>query len=451
MNNKRRKALPEPVVGVTAGPDRKGRFWVELPSVLRKLFFYSGLAGETVKVRRGRRGKKGEQGDLLEVIASHPARREVRCRHYGVCGGCTLQQLPEELALQAKTEAVYKLLKQVAPEAQSYPPLSSAQDFFYRTKVEMSFLREADGVTRLGFHRRGRFDKVVEIERCWLTPLSPSVIEFVRSWCKKYGLVGWDNRQRQGDLRFLLYRSSSSMPEDLLALVVSSSTSITKDMRADLVEGLRLREVRGALIIRQSSPAGAIVAESEEPLFGPQTITERLGSLEFELGWRSFYQTNPPTYLKMLDTMRRWRLAPEGSRLLDLFCGVGSIGLYLARPQDRLKGVELVEQAVLEARLSAKRNGIEASFEAIAAESLPSIETDLLLLDPPRSGCHPKLLQELSQQPSVGELFYISCNPYRVLEELPLLSQAFNLIAYQAFDFFPQTHHLELLLHFTRR
>lgn len=402
-------------------------------------------------MRRGKRGRRGEQGDLLMVTQPHPDRREARCAHFGVCGGCTLQQVPEDRALEIKTQELYRKLEQACPDAVAHSPVASPTSFAYRTKIELSFVRETDGKTKLGFHRRGRFDKLVDLGSCWLASLPASSISAVRAWFKRHGLVGWDARNGGGDLRYLLYRKSSVSGDDLAALVMQTTATLTPEAREDLIATLKASGIRGALLIWQSSIAGAIVPESEEALYGPQTWTERLGELEFELSWRSFYQVNPPAYLRLLETMRRWRQTPVGGRVLDLFCGVGSIGLFLYQPGDQLTGVEVVPQAVLDARVSAERNGIEARFEAMPAEEWTQLDTDLLLLDPPRSGCHPKLLKLLREQPPSQELFYISCNPHRLMEELEDLTTSYELIAYQAFDFFPQTHHVELLLHFRAR
>ncbi len=447
VSRKNSQARTQPLVGIALGPDKKGRCYLELPSG-KALHFYGGIAGETVRVRRGRRGRRGEQGDLLEVMERDALRREARCSHFGVCGGCTMQQMPEASALAQKTEPLYRHLASRFPEAKAHAPVPSPSPFAYRTKVELSFLRESDGVTRLGFHRRGRFDKLVDVHRCWLSGLRPEVIEGLRLWASRHGLVGWDGRRGGGDLRYLLYRRSSTSGDDLLALVVQSTAVLSPVAREDLVQLLQQAGVRGALLLWQSSPAGAIVAEAQEPLYGPQTLLERLGELEFELGWKSFFQINPPAYLSLLQTMRAWRLAPAGSRILDLFCGVGSIGLFLTRPGDELTGVESVEEAVVDARASALRNGIPARFEAVPAEDWGALEADLLLLDPPRSGCHPRLLKLLRERAPAPEMFYVSCNPHRLQEELDDLSASFRLLSYQAFDFFPQTHHAEMLLHF---
>lgn len=446
-----RKRPSAPLEERALGPDKKGRFWLTLPNSDRKLYFYGGVPGEPVRVRRGKRGRKGEQGDLLEVLEPSALRREAPCRHFGVCGGCTLQHLPEDAALRLKAEPHYRTLAAFEPTALLHPPVPSPQEWEYRNKVELTFLRDFEDQTTLGFLRRGRFDRGVDLGKCWLTPLTLKTVEELRGWLKRHGLKGWNPRRSDGDLRYFLYRHSSCSDQDLAALVVNASMEWKPGCREELVEILQRQEVTGALIIQQSSVGGAVVPDRVEPLYGKQTLLERLGALTFDLGWNSFFQVNPPAYQRMLETMATWRRTAKGMRILDLFCGVGSIGLSLYRPGDRLSGVELVEQAVLDARGNALRNQIPAVFEQRSAEDWDRFETDLLILDPPRAGCHPKLISLLEQRAPAQELFYVSCNPHQLAEELPALSRRYRLLQAQAFDFFPQTHHLEFLLHFERR
>jgi len=378
-------------------------------------------------------------------------RREPPCRHFGVCGGCTLQHLPEAEALSLKTQGHYDMLAAAFPQAEFLPPEASPSSFAYRTKVELTFLRNREGETTLGFHRRGRFDRGVDVGRCWLTPLPASLLRDLRDWLSSRGLRGWHPRDNNGDVRYLVYRHTSQGRDDLAALVVNSDLEISPTEEQALTEIFQKNGVRGALIIRQSATSGAVVADSVQPLYGPQTLVERVAGLEFELSWNSFFQVNPRSYERLLATMAQWRQTPVGGRVLDLFCGVGSIGLCLYREGDELLGVELVEQAVEDARKNAERNGIPARFEQRSAEDWSDFETDLLILDPPRSGCHPKLIRLLQEKAPAEELFYVSCNPYRLAEELPDLAQRYRLVRAQAFDFFPQTHHAEILLQFVRR
>lgn len=357
-----------------------------------------------------------------------------------------MQHLSEGTALAFKSRDIYRELARHAPGVELLPPVPSPRSFAYRTKVELTFMGE-----NLGFHRRGRFDRSVDVQRCWLTPLPAQLLADLRAWSKRHGLVGWNPRENQGDLRYLLYRHSSCSDQDLAAIVVNSAAEISELAVDELKESFRRAGVDSALLLRQSSVAGAVVPDSEHPLYGPQVLQEELGHLRFELGWKSFYQVNPRAYLRLLETLNQWRETPPGSRLVDLFCGVGSIGLFLAQPGDRLLGIEVVEEAVANARVNAERNGIEARFEAQSAEEWKALETDLLVVDPPRSGCHPKLIRLLKEKAPAQELFYISCNPHRLNEELPELLERYRLVRAQAFDFFPQTHHLELLLQFSKR
>lgn len=361
-----------------------------------------------------------------------------------------MQQMDEETALALKTRPHYQSLQARFPEAILEAPVASPRTFAYRTKVELTFLAQGSGETTLGFHRRGRFDRGVEVGRCWLSPLSSELLESLRQWRELHGLRGWEPRSNQGDLRYLVYRHTSCSDQNLVALVVNASSRLSTSTQEDLKQRLQKAGVSGAFLVRQSSSAGAVVPEEVVHLYGLSTLRERVGKLQFELGWNSFFQVNPPAYERLLETMNRWRETPEGGRVLDLFCGVGSIGLSLYRPGDRLLGVELVEQAVLDARDNARRNGVEAVFEHRTAESVLEFETDLLILDPPRSGCHPKLLEVLREKAPADELFYVSCNPHRLAEELNDLTARYRLLRVQAFDFFPQTHHAELLLHFKR-
>jgi 23S rRNA (uracil1939-C5)-methyltransferase len=440
-----------PVAGVADGPDKKGRHFVDLPNSGKPLLFHSGIRGEQVKVRRGKRGRRGEQGDLLEVLEPADCRREAQCIHFGVCGGCTMQQIDEASALELKTRPHYDMLRAVFPEAVFELPIASPQAFAYRTKVELSFMSTRAGEETLGFHRRGRFDRGVDIGRCWLTPLSTELVQSLRVWRDRYGFKGWDPRDNSGDLRYFVYRHASCSNQDLAALVVNSDSVISSRAVDELRALLQKNNVSGAVLVKQSSVAGAVVPETVEPLFGDLVLKDQVGNLVFELGWNSFFQVNPRAYEKLLAAMRLWRRTPAGGQLLDLFCGVGSIGLSLYRPGDKLLGIESVEQAVVDARANADRNRIEATFEHRSAESVLNFQTDLLILDPPRSGCHPKLLKRLREKAPAKELFYVSCNPHRLKEELEDLQVRYRLTRVQAFDFFPQTHHVEMLLHFLRR
>jgi 23S rRNA (uracil-5-)-methyltransferase RumA len=396
------------------------------------LELFGPLPQEEVMVQLGSRRNLW----LQEVLQPHPGRREARCPHFGPCGGCSLQHLDEGAQLELKSQRIYRMLP---AGVELLTPLASPQPFHYRTKVEFSFARND-----LGFHRRGCFDRTVAVERCWIAPPAHHpVLQATRQWQAEHTLSGWDARSQQGDLRYLLVRQANNgdlQPAEWLALLVTRA-----GLSPALVEDWAARQPTGGglLWVEQSSTAGAIVPESELLLRGPEYIEQKLGELHFRLGWRSFFQSNPPAYRLLLEQLKSWLGQPAS--LLDLYCGIGSIGLYVAPPQCRLVGVENVEAAIQDARRCAQEMGRQAEFHVCAAEDWEDWKGfEAAVVDPPRSGCHPRLVQRLVEN-GPPEVFYVSCNPERFLAELAQLKTVYRLEKAVVCDFFPQTAHLELL------
>ncbi|MFN8606661.1 MAG: 23S rRNA (uracil(1939)-C(5))-methyltransferase RlmD [Vulcanimicrobiota bacterium] len=423
------KLLPARAEGITS----KGLSRLHIESHPRQgLELFGALPEESLMVQLGSRRNVWMQ----EVLQPNPRRREPRCPHYGPCGGCTLQHLEQASQLSLKSQRIYGMLP---AGVELLPPLASPQPFHYRTKVEFSFARHD-----LGFHRRGCFDRAVNVERCWIAPPAHhSVLNATRQWQAAHQLSGWDARSQQGDLRYLLVRQANNAdlePAEWLALLVTRAgldSAVVEDWAA------RQPESGGLLWVEQTSTAGAIVAEREHLLRGPERIQQKLGELTFRLGWRSFFQSNPPAYRLLLDQLRGWLAEPAS--LLDLYCGIGSIGLYVAPPGCRLVGVENVAPAIEDARRCAQELGRSVEFHVRAAEDWEDWDGfEAAIVDPPRGGCHPRLVQRLVER-GPREVFYVSCNPERFVAELAQLKSAYRLEKAVACDFFPQTAHVELL------
>jgi 23S rRNA (uracil1939-C5)-methyltransferase len=400
------------------------------------LDLWGPLPGEQVDVQLGQRKNVW----LQEVRSVHPERREPPCLHTGPCGGCTVQHLGYAAQLRLKSQRLYTRLAQVAPTCIVDPPQGSPQQFHYRTKVEFSFLGE-----HLGYHRRGCFDKAVGVQLCWIAPPAHrELLEVTRSWQHTHSLQGWAPRQQSGDLRYLLVRQSNPGNDWLAVLVTRTGLEpAVVQQWAFQVAGLSLSP-RGLLWVEQSSPAAAIVPDRQHLLFGADDVRQPLGDLQFRLGWRSFFQSNPPAYKRMLDTLKGWLAPLHPRRVLDLYCGIGSIGLYVTEPGMQLVGVENVPEAVADARRCAADFGREAEYTAVAAEAWQDWNCDVALVDPPRAGCHPDLVQSLARH-GPRDVFYISCNPEKLFAELAVLSPAYQVVRAVACDFFPQTAHMELL------
>ncbi len=402
---------------------------------------FGAAPGDRARCLLGGRRKGAREAFLEEVLQPAAGRVEPRCPHFGSCGGCALQHLDPATQLEGKTRPVIERLRQVAGGFEVLPAVAAPSPWHYRGKIELSFLGR-----QLGFNRRGRFDRLVDVEECFIgPPENREILRITRAWATRHSLPGWDPRANQGLLRYLVLRRSHATGQWLVTLVTTTPPEgFPSEELADELEGLG---ATGVLHVEHNSPAGAVCVESSRVLRGEDRLVERLGSLQFQLSWRSFFQSNPPAFARMLAEAREWIRPDPERRVLDLFCGVGTVGLSLG---GRLVGVESVPEAIEDARRNAARAGIPADFLVGAAEEFPDLSCDLLILDPPRSGCHPRLIRRLPEE-GPERLLYISCNPARLAEELETLGEAYRLSRVRLFDFFPQTPHVEALCLLERR
>jgi 23S rRNA (uracil1939-C5)-methyltransferase len=427
-------------------------------------FVLGALPGETVvaQIQQGR--KRWQRAKLLEVRETSPDRIPPRCSHTSLCGGCTYQELAYPAQLDAKARQVRENLARIAglkiPEMD--PPLAPPDLFGYRNKMEFSFSprpwdpaglpeRPAPG-PGLGLHVRGRFDAIFDLEECHLTaPDVTRLVRQVREEARHRGLAGYHGRDLTGILRHLVVRISRATGEWLVALVVKEEAPGLRE----IAEGCRERfpNIAGFFLWVYSGVATVARGDEEILLFGKDRIVERILDLEFELSASSFFQTNSAAAEGLVRTVRM--MAPPVRNLLDLYCGVGTLGLGLARSCDRLIGIESAPSAVADAERNARRNGIgHASFETAPVEGwLPrarDVLPELVVVDPPRAGMHPKALAGLASL-APPAILYVSCNPSTLARDLAdLTANGYQPEQMRILDMFPHTPHVETVV-FLRR
>jgi 23S rRNA (uracil-5-)-methyltransferase RumA len=294
----------------------------------------------------------------------------------------------------------------------------------------------------------GRFDAVFDCIDCALCdPEINDLLALVRAYAKEKGIEGYHGRTREGILRHLLVRSSEATGEWLVVLVVRDEHPDLQEL-ADRCRTAHPR-IAGFLLWVHEGLATVARADREILLFGKGRIIERLCDVEFELSASSFFQTNTQAAAGLLVELRRF--VPQVETILDLFCGVGTLGLGLARHCNQLLGVESVEAAVIDARRNAERNGItDARFELAKAEDWlphqPSPGADLVVVDPPRAGLHPKALRGLIGL-SPPRIVYVSCNPATLARDLAaLISVGYRAEKMRILDLFPHTPHVETIV-----
>jgi 23S rRNA (uracil1939-C5)-methyltransferase len=441
---------------------------------------YEGLAifvpyavpGDKAKVRILRRKKSYAEGVIEELIEASPDRVQPRCPYFGVCGGCTLQSADYERQLEYKRGHVGDLFQRVGglEDVNVEETLRSPSIYYYRNKMEFSFggnrWLTKEEISRggelpkgfaLGLHIPKRFDKILDLETCYLqSELTPRIVNWTRQYCQEQGWTPYHARKQCGFLRNLVIRTGT-MTGDVMVNLVTTRREPQRLER--MVEALRgpLPEV-SVFVNTINSTLSPVGLDEEIVLLGEDHIREKIEALTIKVAPTSFFQPNTRQAGRLYSLIREMGRLQSGDTLYDLYCGVGSIGLFLSSVVERVVGVESQPLSVAMARENARFNGctnchfyVGDAVEALSPEFVRANgRPDVLVLDPPRAGLHPevgrRLLEVLPER-----VVYTSCNPATQARDLSVLSQGYQILRVKPVDMFPQTYHIESVVALQRR
>jgi len=387
----------------------------------------------------------GSEG-LERIVRSHPAAQgeavAPRCRHFGVCGGCDLQDVPQQAQLEGKTAVVAEMLSAYEGLAgvAVQRALGPTEPWEYRNKIEMTFGASPEGVT-LGFAPKRKFHAVVDITECPITPRRlVDVAAAVRQFARGHNLDAYDTRTHEGLLRNLVVREGRTTGDLLINLVCASADWPF----AQFAAAMKPFQASGVMWTLNRQVSNAVKFDQVHMLAGSEIVTERLMGMTFSFSPQSFFQTNTAMAEVLCRTVVQAAGQGEG-RVLDAYCGVGTFSLLLAHAWGSVVGVEMVEQAIADARANAERNAVRnVAFVCRAAEDYqwsPG-QFELVLLDPPRPGCHTKLIRRLLET-RPPRIIYVSCSPASLAADLARLQEGYVIESVQPVDMFPQTVHVE--------
>lgn len=423
------------------------------------------VPGDTVRAVVTRKKKKHLEAALEEVVTPSADRVEPRCPYFGVCGGCSWQSMSYQQQLDSKYKQVTDLLKRIG-ELESVrieSILPSPEPFHYRNKMEFSFganrwLRREEIESghplekgfALGLHVPRRFDKILDLDVCYLQPApSSAIVNRVREIALEEGWTCYNTRSHSGFLRNLVLRMGFGSGD----LMVNLVTSQYLPDRIRLLTEVLVKEFPSISTLVNSINDGrspSAVGQIEHVCFGGGTITERIGSLDFEIAPSSFFQPNTLQAERLISVIREFLNSSADQTVYDLFCGLGTIGLSIADQARRVVGIESNEKSVELARKNCLLNHLENCLfqvgdaaEALSPEFISRFgRPDRLILDPPRPGLQPKLCEAILQvRPE--RIVYTSCNPATQARDLKALSEAYEIERVQPVDMFPQTYHIE--------
>ena len=437
----------------------------------------NSLPGQKVKfsVNKVRKGKA--EGRLLEVTEKSPLETGRTCSLFGLCGGCTYLSLPYEEQLKVKEEQVKRLLDSVLnkqEEAWAFEGIKgSPKAYEYRNKMEFSFGDEyKDGPLALGMHKRGSFYDIVTVADCEIVDADYRLIlQTVRDYFARAKVSFFHRMSHEGYLRHLLVRKASRTGEILVALVTTSQdpwqgeTAVEGSLDVDaLITGfkdllLSLEQDRklagkfaGILHITNDSIADVVQSDRTELLYGQEYFYEELLGLKFKISTFSFFQTNSYSAEVLYQTARDYvgDLGGSDKTVFDLYSGTGTIAQLMAPAAGKVIGVEIVEEAVEAAKKNAAANGLD-NCEFIAGDVLKVLDEveekpDMIILDPPRDGIHPKALPKIIAY-GVDHIVYISCKPTSFVRDLEVfLENGYRVDKAVAVDQFPWTANVETVV-----
>lgn len=422
-------------------------------------FLDAGLPGEKVLARITRSKPRYNQGEVVELLSYSDDRIAARCSHFGLCGGCAWQDLAYEKQLDYKQRQVIECVLRLAGlnDAVVADIVPCNDQFDYRNKMEFSFCRADDDGFTLGLHRRKKFDEVFDLEQCHIqSEIANQIVHRVRKFAQESSHTAYDLISHDGYFRFLIIRRGVNTDQFMVVLVTSHGPLEKQD---ELVAALKQISPNITTIIHGENGSKSNVAtlERETVLYGPGTIEDTVLGKRFLISPSSFFQTNTKQAERLYSTAFSLIDPVPDDRVLDLYCGTGTIGLLLADRVAEVVGVEIVEDAVRVATENARLNGItNANFVAgNAKDILKAMATDLesydlVILDPPRAGLHPKVLKTiLTARPE--KILYISCNPATFARDAKGIFQAgYSVSEIRPVDMFPHTRHIELAAAFSR-
>lgn len=425
------------------------------------VFVEHALPGQRVRVRITLKKSNFAEAEVIQVLSQSPAYVPPFCRHFGVCGGCHWQDLAYPEQLHWKRVQVQESVRQLAglTPGQVLPAVASPQNRYCRNKMEFTFA-PGPGACSLGLHVQGSRDRIFDLEECFLqSPQTAAIVQEVRSFCRQSGLPAYNPKNHRGFWRFLVLRESKHTSQMLAHLITTDQgdPAALKALAAHLAANFPALTTLVHSLSRKK--AQVVSGEASRILQGPGYIEEQLGGLSLRLSAQSFLQTNTAAAAGLYEAVSRLGEFSGRETVWDLYCGAGSIALYLARKVRRVVGFELAPEAVNDAYNNSRLNGVdncrflagdlkELIKEALrtAAQPLPEV----VVTDPPRSGMHPQVVQAI-QEIAPRRIIYVSCNPATLARDLALFEGRYAISTIQPFDLFPHTAHIECVARLERR
>ena len=414
------------------------------------LFIPGALPGEEAEIQVMKTMKRYGFAKLLNVTKESPDRAEPPCHVFWECGGCQLQHLSYEAQLRQKQKTVRDVMERIGkiPHVPVHPVKGMDDPWRYRNKSQIPF-SERDGEVVSGFYR-SRTHHIVDTDVCIIQgEEADEIMSTLKHEMHSMGIEAYDERTHRGMLRHLIVRKARATGELMVVLVTRSKKFPQKDAAIELIKRV-VPEVTSIMQNVNSEKTNVIFGNKTILLYGKPFIVDTIGDIKFEISARSFYQVNSEQTQVLYGQALEYAQLTGNETVIDAYCGIGTISLFLAQNAKEVYGVEIVPQAIEDAKRNAELNGIEnAHFEAGPAEEVipkwyaEGKRFDVLVVDPPRKGCDEKLLDTILEY-KPKRIVYVSCDPATLARDLRILEDGgYRTQEVQPVDMFPHSSHVE--------
>lgn len=418
------------------------------------LFIPGTLPGEKVNVHVLKTLKKYGFAKLLDIVEPSASRVTPPCHVFPTCGGCQLQHLSYESQLLQKRKSVRDVMDRIAklPEVPVHEVKGMDDPWRYRNKSQIPFDTENDRIIT-GFYKT-RTHQIVDTDVCLIqTQEADDLMTLLKYKLQQLGIETYNEHTHKGMLRHLVVRKARQTGQVMVVLVTRHRKFPQKDAVIELIRK-ELPDVTSIMQNVNSANTNVIMGNEMITLYGADVIIDKIGDIEFEISARSFYQVNPEQTEVLYQQALDYANLTGNETVIDAYCGIGTISLFLAKQAKEVYGVEIVPQAIEDAKRNAEINGMtNTHFEAGPAEEIipkwyaQGKKFDVLVVDPPRKGCDEKLLETILEY-KPKKIVYVSCNPGTLARDLRILEDGgYKTQEVQPVDMFPHSSHIECVCH----
>ena len=430
----------------------------------KTIIIEGGAPGDVVSILTTKQRKSYYQGKITEFHKYSDIRTTPKCEHFGVCGGCKWQHIKYEEQLKFKQSEVENNLIRIGNlDLPKITPIKAAKnDYFYRNKMEYSFSdtrwlsveeiesnKVIEKKNALGFHIPGMWNKVVDINKCWLQEdFTNNIRNSIRGFSIKNNIPFFNHSTQSGELRTLMIRTTST-GEIMILIQFYIDNKSNRELLLNFIRET-FPDTNSLLYVINNKANDTIYDQKVECHYGNSFITEQMEGLKFKINAKSFYQTNSDQAYELYKIVREVSELSSSDIVYDLYTGTGTIALFIAKNAKKIVGIEAVPDAIIAAKENAINNKIKNvdffvgdmksvfNNDFIKANGNP----DVIITDPPRDGMHKKVIDQIKNI-APKKIIYVSCNSATQARDLELLKDDYDVIRSQAVDMFPQTHHVE--------